>query len=245
MTWAHAGRPVSRALAVAMHDVEPRSLRRSREIRDWLLERGVEQVTLLVIPAADLHPIGPRCPALVAWLGERVAGGDTVGQHGLSHRAAGRATWPRSVLASWQGGRAAEFPGLDPDETRQRVAVGLGMLRELGLDPRGFVAPGYAYTPALRRTLRGSFRWFADLFGVVSRSAGRIRAPALCLGSSTSFKRAASPLAVLAAARAGSRLMRIDIHPADFDQPRHIETLEALLRLARGRRVITYDAVGG
>jgi predicted deacetylase len=235
---------MTKALAVAMHDVEPRSLRRSREIRGWLLERGVEQVTLLVIPAADLHPIGPRCPALAAWLRERVACGDTVGQHGLSHRAAGRAMWPRSVLASWQGGRAAEFPGLDADETRQRVAVGLTLLRELELDPHGFVAPGYAYTRALRRTLHGSFQWFADLRGVVTRSDGRIGATALCLGSSTPLKRAVSPVVVRAAASVRSPLMRIDVHPADFDRPGHVATLEALLELARERRTITYDAIG-
>ncbi len=232
------------ALAVALHDVEPRSFHRCREIRAWLQARGVSRLTLLVIPAAELHPIGPRSPGLISWLRGRVAGGDSIGQHGLSHRASTRATWPRSVIAGWQGGRAAEFPGLDAAETRQRVDVGLRLLREVELDPLGFVAPGYAYTRALRQTLPDRFRWFADLRGVVTRSHGRVAGTALCLGSSTSLKRAVSPTVVRAAARASGRIMRIDVHPADFDHAGHIATLEALLRAAGDRHVITYDAFG-
>ncbi len=107
---------MTRSLAVAMHDVEPRSFARVRDIRGWLLDRGVGRVTLLVIPAADLHPIGARAPALAAWLRGRVACGDTVAQHGLAHQAARHPGWPRRMFAGWQGGSAAEFPGLDADD---------------------------------------------------------------------------------------------------------------------------------
>jgi predicted deacetylase len=235
---------VTPTLAVAVHDVEPRSYRRCREIRQWLHEHDVAVVTLLVIPAGDLHPIGPRAPSLIAWLRERVACGDAIAQHGLSHRASARAAWPRSVLAGWQGGRAAEFPGLGAAETRERVQAGRRLLREVELDPQGFVAPGYAYTRELRRTLGDSFQWFADVRGVSTRAHGRVSASALCLGTSTPLKRRLSPIAVRAAARVGGEVMRVDIHPADFDHPRHIAVLEELLALARGRRAITYDGVG-
>jgi hypothetical protein len=39
---------VNGALAVAIHDVEPRSYERSKEIRQWLLERGVLGVNMVV-----------------------------------------------------------------------------------------------------------------------------------------------------------------------------------------------------
>jgi predicted deacetylase len=234
------------ALAVAIHDVEPRSYARSKEIRAWLLHRGIDRVTLLVIPAAELHPLGPRAPGLTAWLRGRVACGDTVAQHGLAHKATAPAMWPRSVLARWQGGAAAEFPGLGPGETARRVEVGRRLLQEVELDPRGFVAPGYAYTPALRSVLRESFDWFADLRSVRTRDDGRVQANALCLGNSTPAKRVFSPVVVRAAARAtGKRVLRVDIHPADFQRPRHVATLEWLLELARGREAVTYDELGG
>jgi predicted deacetylase len=232
---------VSDFVAVALHDVEPRSFARVREIRTWLGDRGIERVTLLVIPAADLHPIGARAPALAAWLRRQVALGDTVAQHGLAHRAGRSAHWPRSLLAGWQGGTAAEFPGLGPHETAERVRAGKRLLNEIELDPLGFVAPGYAYTRALRGVLADSFEWFADTRRIRTRSFGDVKSRALCLGSSTALKRRLSPTFVRAAARSASRVMRIDVHPADFGLDGHVATLEALLARADGRRVVTYD----
>jgi predicted deacetylase len=237
---------VSGSLAVAVHDVEPSSYARVREVRAWLADRGVDRVTLLVIPASELHPIGPRAPNLVAWLHERTAGGDVVAQHGLAHRATFRSVWPRSVLAAFQGGRAAEFPGLDPVATRRRVEMGRRLLNDAELRPHGFVAPGYAYTRALRQVLvDSSFEWSADLGRVNTRGHGRIRSRALCLGTSTPLKRALSPTVVRAAARGDGDLMRLDVHPADFDLAGHVATLESVLELARERRVVTYDELGG
>jgi predicted deacetylase len=227
-------------VAVALHDVEPRSFARVREIRRWLSERGIECSTLLVIPAADLHPIGARAPELAAWLRERVACGDCVAQHGLAHKAAAVAPWPRSLIASWQGGRATEFPGLGAQETARRVHTGRRLLYELELDPRGFVAPGYAYTRALRGVLADSFDWFADTRRISTRSKV-IRSRALCLGSSTPLKRRLSPPLVRTAGRNVGEVMRIDVHPADFDLPGHVATLESLLARAGSRRVVTYD----
>ena len=233
---------MSALLAVALHDVEPRSFARSCEIRSWLEDRDVGRVTLLVIPAADLRPIGARAPELAAWLRCRVASGDVVAQHGLVHRAAGTPRWPRSALAAWQGGAAAEFAGLDREDAARRVDTGCRLLREIELDPRGFVAPGYAYTRELRGILAKTHEWFADI-RMIRSGVGDIHARALCLGSSTKLKRALSPAIVRAAARATGEVMRVDIHPADFTRPGHIATLEILLEQARAqaRTAVTYD----
>jgi predicted deacetylase len=232
-------------VAVAVHDVEPRSFRRIKEIRTWLLDRDVARVTLLVIPAPERHPIGGREPALAAWLRGRVAHGDTIAQHGLEHKARCRPPWPQRMLTRWQGGDAAEFPGLEPDEAAGRVNAGRRLLEEIELAPRGFVAPGYAYTRALRMLLAESFDWFADVRGIQACAGTRLNAPALCLGSSSAFKRAVSPAVVRTAARATGSVMRIDIHPADFDHPGHVATLEWLLDRAASRDKVTYDDLVG
>src|SRR3954467_3252370 len=54
---AAGGRPI----AGAPHDIEPATWARCALIRDWLDDHGVDRVTLLVMPARDLHPLGERC----------------------------------------------------------------------------------------------------------------------------------------------------------------------------------------
>jgi predicted deacetylase len=227
-------------LAVALHDVEPETFGRVMEIRSWLARRGVDRVTLLVIPASGRRPVSGHA-ALGAWLRSCVASGDAVAQHGFTHRSTAQAVWPRRVLAGWQGGAAAEFPGLDGGEALARVTRGRAVLEEAGLSVRGFVAPGYAYTRGLRYGLPRSHEWFADLTAVRIRDRDDIQARALCLGASTPFKRAVSPALVRSLSHAPGRAMRVDVHPADFDHRLHMATLEWLLDRARGREAVTYD----
>ena len=228
------------ALAVAVHDVEQGSFARVAQIRDWLAQHGVDRVTLLVIPAAHQRPIGMHAP-LALWLRNRVAHGDAVAQHGFSHRVVSSPHWPRKLLAQWQAGEAAEFPGLGGEQAARRVASGRRLLGELDLDPHGFVAPGYAYTPELRGLLARTFEWFADLRGIRSRRQGDIRSRALCLGASTPLKRVVSPAFVRALSVLPGDVMRVDVHPVDFDHPGHVATLEWLLERAACRQAVTYD----
>ncbi|HWX45964.1 MAG TPA: DUF2334 domain-containing protein, partial [Solirubrobacteraceae bacterium] len=153
-------------IAVAMHEIEPATFERCVEIRNWLDERGVDRVTLLVIPARDLHPLGERSPEMVEWLIERRRLGDSIAQHGFQHEQLRRAGWSPRALTPGRGRRAAEFVGLDGPDTRRAVEAGWRLLKLAGIEPDGFVAPAYAYTPALRGALRGRFRWWASLLGL-------------------------------------------------------------------------------
>jgi hypothetical protein len=74
--------------------------------------------------------------------------------HGFQHAPLRpRHRTPARLLARASGRRAGEFTGLDGAETRRAVQAGWRVLKLAGLEPDGFVAPGYAYTGALRRTL--------------------------------------------------------------------------------------------
>jgi predicted deacetylase len=226
------------ALAVALHDVAPASYERCALIRDWLLDLGVERVTLLVIPAPELHPFFQRSPELAAWLLDRRDDGDAIAMHGLQHR---RTRPPHPLtrpVRGFQGGEATEFPGLDEEATVASLDAGRRVLELAGVPPRGFVAPGYAYTGVLREHLGGRFDWWATLLGVHPRSS---HSPALCLGTSSAFKRATSPALLRAGAAMSGRLLRLDLHPADFEHPSHVHAVEAVLRRARRRTAVTYD----
>jgi len=235
-------RPGRRAtLAVALHDIEPATFERCALIRDWLDDHGVGRVTLLVIPAADLHPFQERSPALAAWLRERVCLGDEIAQHGLAHRQGRPGGQARQALARWQAAGSAEFVGLDGGEARRAVESGRRLLKLAGLEPRGFVAPGYAYTPDLRAALSGRYAWWASLLHVHRAGRRATLAPAVGLGSSTLVKRTLSPLVVRGLALTSGRHLRLDLHPADLDHPRHVLALEGILARAARRTPATYD----
>jgi predicted deacetylase len=221
---------IHRALAVAIHDVEPATFQRCALMRDWLDDLGVERVTLLVIPGPQLHPFPARSPELANWLLDQVDAGDAVAQHGLQHRR----TRPRPLR-----GTAAEYPGLDAEATIASVDAGRHVLTSAGLNPRGFVAPGYAYTSTLREHLATRYDWWATLLSL--RGHARAGTPALCLGTSGPLKRAASPALVRTGAALSGRLLRLDLHPGDFDHPRHVLAVERVLRRAQGRVAVTYD----
>jgi predicted deacetylase len=222
------------AIAVALHDVEPATFERCALIRDWLDDHGIDRVTLLVIPAPDLHPFHDRRPEMVQWLAECAGRGDAIAQHGFQHRA--------SAAAPRRSNPAAEFLGLDGDETRRAVEAGRRVLRLAGVRPRGFVAPAYAYTDALRETLAASFDWWASLSRIYAPARSTL-APALTLGTSSGVKRLASPWLVRAGALAAGDLLRLDLHPADLEHPRHIGAVEGVLQRAhrRVRHAVTYD----
>ena len=212
------------ALAVAIHDVEPATFGRCALIRDWLRDLGVQRATLLVVPASDLHPLADRSPELVAWLAECVEHGDAIAQHGLRDA-------------------PSEFAGLDARDTRRVVAAGRRVLRLAGLEPRGFVAPAYAYTSPLYEVVAASFDWWASLARIYvgARPERPTRAPALTFATANAAKRAASPWLVRAGARRAGEVLRLDLHPADLDHRRNVAATEAILSRARRREAVTYD----
>jgi predicted deacetylase len=233
-----------RVRMIALHDVQPRSFNRCLAIRDWLTEQGVEHVTLLVIPAPGRHSFARRSPALHDWLHDRILDGDVVAQHGLVHdRGVRRCGVAREALAHFQGGSAAEFIGLAAAATRERVRIGRAILQEAGFDVHGFVAPGYAYTPALREHLASEFDWYADLMRVFARGATPRPAPAYCLGTSGVLRRPLSPLAARALATFARDTVRIDVHPEDFDHRSHKRALAGVLDRTSELPTVVYDSL--
>jgi len=243
----HSARPRP-TIAVALHDIEPATFERCALIRDWLDDHGVDRVTLLVIPARDLHPLGERSPDMTSWLGERRRSGDSIAQHGFQHERTRRAGLSPLTLLRAPARRAGEFVGLGVEETQRAVNAGWRVLKLAGVEPDGFVAPAYAYTPALRSVLPGRFRWWAGLLGVhrpapeTPGDRGRLLAPAWGMGTTGRLQRTLSPALIRAGGVLSGDTLRLDLRPADLQHARHMIALEWVLnRAARRREAITYD----
>jgi predicted deacetylase len=243
-------------IAVALHDVEPATFERCALIRDWLDDHGVDRVTLLVIPARDLHPLSDRRPEIATWLAERVRGGDAVAQHGFQHFRARPQRWSLPLRPRLHS-EAAEFAGLDADDAARALDAGRRVLKLAGIEPQGFVAPAYAYTAALRALLDTRFRWWAGSWGLYATGlrtprpdepavtpvrSTSLSSPAMGLGSGSLARRAVSPTLLRAATLLAGDTLRLDLHPCDLSAPSHMLTLEWVLRHAVARRrPVTYD----
>ncbi len=243
---AAASARMRRTIAVAIHDIEPATYMRCALMRDWLDDHGVERVTLLVIPARDLHPLDARSPEMVQWVAECRRSGDSIAQHGFVHAHLVSAATKWRLPAGMARDGAAEFRGLDAEETRRAVQAGWRVLKLAGIEPSGFVAPAYAYTNALRETLSERFDWWAGLLRLhTAQSAGRAAgplAPAWRLSADGPVRRMVTPGLVRAGALLAPDTLRLDLRPGDLDHPRHMAVLENLLSgSARRRTSITYD----
>jgi predicted deacetylase len=127
------------------------------------------------------------------------------------------------------------------------VSEGLGELREVGLDVRGFIAPAYAHPRAADTACAAAgLRWWATRLTLHARR-GRRPLPSVGLGASTELRRRLSPAAARAAALAlaAAPVVRLDLHPADLRHPAlaaaGMELLERFLR--QGRRPVTHGAL--
>ncbi len=235
-------------IAVAVHDIEPATFERCALIRDWLDDHGVDRVTLLVIPARDLHPVGERSPEMADWLAERRRAGDSIAQHGFQHQRLRRGSFTPHGLGPVRSGRAREFVGLDGEETRAAVDAGWRVLKLAGIEPDGFVAPAYAYTPALRAVLTSKFRWWASLMrlhrplGDADGDPRELLAPAWGMAGHNPLRRAFSPSLLRVGSLVCGQTMRVDLHPSDLQHTRHMLALEWILgRAGHRREAITYD----
>jgi predicted deacetylase len=237
-------------ILVALHDVEPATFDRCALIRDWLGDHGVERVTLLVIPARDLHPLHDRRPEIAEWLQECQHRGDAIAQHGFQHLQLRRAAWPRQTLTRIAHADEAEFVGLDEEETRRAVEAGWRVLKLAGVEPRGFVAPAYAYTQSLRDALTSRFDWWAELLrvrrGLPARSTAQtLLSPPIKLAAGGTVHRLLSPGLLRVGALAARSTLRVDVHPGDLDHTHHMLALERVLQGSRRRTAVTYDDLVG
>ena len=235
---------------MALHDIEPKTFERCALIRDWLDDHGVDRITLLVIPARDLHPLGERCPEMIGWLNERRRAGDAIAQHGFQHEQLRRGPFARQGLIPARGGRSAEFVGLDDEETRRALNAGWRVLKLAGVEPDGFVAPAYAYTPALRRALPRRFRWWASLLRLhrahTDDDTDRTRwiAPAWGTGTDSRVHRLLAPSLIRTGGMLCGGTLRLDLHPSDLEHSRQMLALEWVLQHASHRReAITFEEI--
>jgi predicted deacetylase len=232
---------------VSVHDIAPSTLAEVRWLLAALDRIGIGTRVLKVVPAEDGTRDLRTLPEFGPLLRDEVSRGSEVVLHGFSHRTAGPlrgALWDRA-RARLFGPDAAEFLSIDEETMRRRISEGTEILGDLGLEPRGFCAPGWLASPQLTEVL-GTLGFRYDLrFGSVrDLERGRcLRIPGFgYMGAGPRQERLVGIEARLVrAAWSRAAFLRVFLHPQGAPQSRAChDVLEILTALARRRRPATY-----
>lgn len=239
---------INRSLVASIHDVSPLTLRKTERILEDLKKIGSLTTSLLVIP--DHHGRGriSADPAFAAWLRERVAEGHEAVLHGYCHlreRAPGDGLLKKMVAESYTAGEG-EFLDLAENEARERLRSGLSEFTACGVAATGFIAPAWLLGDEAERAVRGiGFEYTTRIAKVVDFKGGGIhRSRSLVWSVRARWRRVCSLgwNRLLAFALRDAPLLRVGIHPPDWDHPAIRNQILSLTSAAlAGRRAITYQ----
>ena len=163
-------------LIVSIHDVAPVYADDLRYLLDACDAAGARPRVLKVIPDEGGRQDIRAHPDFTALLRAEAQAGSEIVLHGYTHEVArpiGGWGLP-SLRARLFAPTAAEFVTLDGAEMAARLTSGRRILEEVGLQTRGFCAPGWLATAALPGQLRRcGFRYAVSMAWVRDVESGR------------------------------------------------------------------------
>ncbi|MBI5506219.1 MAG: polysaccharide deacetylase family protein [Deltaproteobacteria bacterium] len=247
-------RDFGKRIVVSLHDVTPRHFERLLRIDRFLENVGLGGCySMLVVPNFWYRWPLREHRDFQAWLRARSDAGVEMVLHGYHHvdetsHPAAATRWKARVLTAGEG----EFLGLGEPEAIRRLVLGRELLESIvGRPVLGFVAPAWLYGHAALRALgQLGFRFAEDHWRVWCPRTGATlaRSPVVSYASRSSARIAGS-LAwsrVARAALAPARVVRLAVHPHDFDESRLVGEIDrALRRFLAVRRPSLYRELAG
>lgn len=227
-----------RKLVISLHDATPFHLERIRRAEALFRELGVAKITYLFVPeyhggypAREDAGFSAWCrkprPFQVAWH-----------LHGFRHledadgaaRGGAGDFLKRRLLTAGEG----EFLALGPAAQRHRLEKGREDFRAcLGFDPAGFVAPAWLFNAHLPGILRDmGFRHTEDQRRLYRVDTGAsLESPVITWATRTPLRKYGSLVVCPLLLRLWSRtsVLRVAMHPFDFDHPETIAGVRAVL----------------
>jgi len=239
------------ALLVALHDVTPAHAARLARAEQLLSALGLTSVAYLFVP--DYHGRAAAHDDREFWARFRSPRPYAIEWflHGYFHeeQASERGAWPsprqwfaRRFLTRGEG----EFLALRGLALQERVQAGIhSFARAVGCLPKGFVAPAWLYNEELVPVLqRLGFRFTESHFHIFDlHTCDAVPAPVITWASRTRQHRLSSRTCALLARGLWQRrpLIRVALHPCDFDHPRSVDSVARTIEALRvTRRVIGY-----
>jgi len=255
-------RPV---FVLSIHDVSPLTRDRVEEMLADLARAGVGRTSLLVIP--NHHHKAPMLEdeSFCRWLRDQAAGGHEMVLHGYYHmRGTGEAASgslreeierpeaastmalrDRLITEVYTAGEG-EFYNLSEAEASGRLEQGLAEFRQASLAPKGFIAPAWLLgLEAERAVKKAGLAYTTRLKTFKDLDSGReIPSQSLVWSVRAAWRRLASLAwnASLARRLRGNPLLRVGLHPPDWDHPAiRRQILQLIAAALAGREVMTYE----
>jgi uncharacterized protein len=253
---------VPRHALLSLHDVTPFHLERLERAERLFEDLGVRRVAYLLVP--DYHTGAPAdTAAFRTWCRrDRPFEVDWI-LHGYYHLEtdpagdeAERATpgrqpggLKRALTRRLATAGEGEFLALGASAADDRLARGMAVFeRVLARPPAAFVPPAWLYSPALPEVLRQrGIRFWEDHGSVYDLAGARaVRAPVITWATRTPLRKwtsiAGTP--VLGALWRRAPVLRLAVHPFDFDHEATVRSIRAVWgRALRARLQSTYEIV--
>ncbi|HKP95177.1 MAG TPA: DUF2334 domain-containing protein [Fibrobacteria bacterium] len=232
----------ARKLVISLHDATPFHLERMGRAEAVFRELGVSKITYLLVPeyhggypSAGSPEFAGFCraprPFAVDW--------HLHGHHHLEAAPPAAAEgggskgdgWKRRFMTAGEG----EFLALDAPSQRLKLEAGRAAFRAcLGADPLGFVAPAWLFNAFLPPLLRDmGFRYTEDHRRMYRLDSGAsLDSPVITWATRTLLRKYGSLIVCPALARlwADVPVLRVAMHPFDFDHPSTVANIKAVLR---------------
>lgn len=229
---------------LSLHDVAPVHRERVERAEVLFRELGVERVAYLLIP--DYHGRGRSDePWFAAWCRRERPFEVEWLLHGYYHLEDARpeALGPLSARLQRRYATAGEgeFLALGEGEMRERLRRGREVFRRtLGAEPEGFVPPAWLHAPGLPGALAAEgFRFWESRRGVHELAGGRAHeAPVITWATRTPLRKWTSIAGTPALGALWRRrpLLRLALHPFDFDHPETVASIRRVGAAVLGAR---------
>lgn len=236
-----------RTLVISLHDATPFHLERMRRAEGVFQELGIEKVTYLFVP--EYHGGYPSAehPGFAEWCRsprpfridwhlhgyhhlEIPGSGDSAGKYGAGGSGIGN-FFKRKFMTAGEG----EFLALDSHSQRRKLVAGRDAFRRcLQADPTGFVAPAWLFNPALPPLLKEmGFQYTEDHRRIYRVDTGSSLESPVITWATRTFLRKYGSLAVcptLARLWSDAPVLRVAMHPFDFDHASTTANIKSVLR---------------
>lgn len=229
---------------ISLHDITPMHMQRMLTAEKYFKEWGIEKITYLFVPEFHGANLASQSLDFKKWCLEKKPFEIDWHLHGYYHLETiknGVGTFSDNFKRKYLTGGEGEFLALDEKTIHEKINLGKEVFEScLGITPRGFVAPAWLFNSLLLRILKvHGFEYTEDhrlLYQVVS--GARLSSPVITWATRTWLRKYGSLIVCPTLARVWARapVLRIALHPHDFDHPETIANIKKVIRYVLKQR---------